>query len=332
MTLQLDSHGWLCVSIEDLGRLTRDLPVDLFLKLSESNYCHVFSRESGLDYSRLASYRRRGVTHLHARKEDRVLLETHLHARRFEVVLADPALRPEQKAAVVLNWTDQALSEVFSGLPISEQAASGSCQLVGQYVELMTRQPQSLAALLKLFSQQDYLRYHSVAVSVFSTMLARASGKYSSDDVMLIGWGGLLHDLGASKLEGDYFCDPYGSSTGEDREMLDAHTRLGLEMVRDCPSIPKEVAHIVYQHHECPDRSGAPNGLSRSSIYVPAMLVSVVDAWSALISQVPGRSSLTPEQAMSALCSEQLVGKYDPEALELLQSVFRISPARKSAA
>ena len=98
---------------------------------------------------------------------------------------------PEQKAGILLNWTEQTLAEVFSDFPVSEESAEESRGLVQNLVELMVTQPQSLAALLRLVSHGDYLYYHSVAVSIFSALIARASGKYSDDDVKLISWGGV---------------------------------------------------------------------------------------------------------------------------------------------
>ena len=122
------------------------------------------------------------------------------------------------------------------------------------------------------------------------------------------------------------------AATGAARDQIEAHVRQGLEMIQECGQIPKEVGHIVYQHHESPDRSGLPNGLGRSSIYAPAMLVAVVDAWSALLSQVPGRRALSPEQAMAALHDERLSGKHDAEALQLMRRVFGIATDAKRAA
>jgi putative nucleotidyltransferase with HDIG domain len=315
--------GWIPVSIEELRRLVRELPLDLFIQLSESNFCHVFSQATGLDYDRLATYRRKGVTHLFARESDRSILEQHLRERRIDRMITDPSVRPEQKAALVLNWTERTIADVFTDSPLAPEVIEESRKLVLHYVDLMVRQPYSLAALLRLISHEEYLHYHSVAVAVFSATLARASARYSTDDVMLISWGGFLHDIGATRMEGDFFCDPLGTAGGSARDQVDAHCRLGLEIIQENPTIPKEVGYLVYQHHECPDGSGRPNGIGRSRMHPPAMLVAVVDAWSSLISRHGGRQARDPIQALEVLARSAEQGRIDGDSLELLRTLVR---------
>jgi putative nucleotidyltransferase with HDIG domain len=313
--------GWIPVAIEDLRKLVRELPLDLFIQLSESNYCHVFSRTTGLDYGRLAKYRQKGVTHLYGRESDREILEQHLREHQLDRLLADSSVRPEQKAGLILNWTERTIADVFISTSIPPGAMEDSRRLVLQYVDLMIRQPYSLAALLRLISHEHYLHFHSVAVAVFSAMLARASGKYSTDDVALISWGGFLHDIGATRMEGDFYCDPLASAEGTERDQLDSHCRLGLEIIQESRSIPKEVGYIVYQHHESPNGSGRPNGTQRAGMHAPGMLVAVVDAWSSLISRHGGRQALLPQQAFDVLMKAAEQGRLDGDSVELLRTL-----------
>jgi putative nucleotidyltransferase with HDIG domain len=315
------AEGWIPVAIEDLRRLVRELPLDLFIQLSESNYCHVFSRTTGLDYGRLSNYRQKGVTHLFARESDRVILDLHLREHQLDRMLADSSVRPEQKAGLVLNWTERTIADVFVSSSIPPDAMEDSRRLVLQYVDLMIRQPYSLAALLRLISHEQYLHFHSVAVAVFSAMLARSSGKYSTEDVALISWGGFLHDIGATRIEGDFYCDPLAVADGPARDQLDSHCRFGLEIIQEIRSIPKEVGYIVYQHHESPNGTGRPNGIQRSAMHAPGMLVAVVDAWSSLISSQGGRQALDPQQALDVLVKAAEQGRLDGDSVELLRSV-----------
>lgn len=325
MEASTPAEGWIPISIAELRQLVRELPVDLYLQLSESNFCHVFSRTTGLDYERLASYRRKGVTHLHALESDRAILEQHLRENRIERLLADPAATPEQKAALVLNWTERTIADVFAEVPMEPATVEESRRLVLHYVDLMTRQPYSLAAMLRLISHKNYLHFHSVAVAIFSALLARSAAKYSDEDILLISWGGFLHDVGAVRMEGDFYCDPLGLATAHEREQLDSHCRLGLEIVQESRNIPKEVGYIVYQHHEAPDGSGRPNRLSRSRIHEPALLVAVVDAWSSLISRSGRREALDPLEALKVLGVAAEQGRIDGDSLLLLRRMLEPS-------
>jgi putative nucleotidyltransferase with HDIG domain len=311
---------WKAIAIEELKRLTRDLPVDLFLRLGTDNYCHVFSRATGLDYRRLLSYRQKGVTELYFRAEDGEHMRQYVNERRMESLLQNKLIPPEQKAGVLLNWTEQTAAEVFSQAPVTEAAAIESRGLVTSLVDLMTQQPQSLAALLRLVSHGDYLYYHSVAVSIFSALLARVSGKYSDSDIRIISWGGFLHDLGMSRMEEVWTCDPLLDGGSDHIHRVSEHCRVGMEALQELSAVPKEVRYIGYQHHERPDGKGLPNGLKGSSLHEPAMLVALVDAWSALISRHPHRAPFTPAEALGKLEAETRMGRFMDHHLEWLKA------------
>jgi putative nucleotidyltransferase with HDIG domain len=254
---------WKALAIGELRQLTRDLPVDLFLKLAGENYCHVFSRATGLDYQRLHSYRQKGVTELYYRIEDDELVSRYRREKRMDALLQNASVQPEQKAGILLNLTEQTVAEVFSSLPLSEEAAQSSRGLVTHLVDLMSQQPQSLAALLRLVSHGKYLYYHSVAVSIFSGLLAKVSGKYSDEDARLIAWGGFLHDIGMSRQEDEWTCDPLIELDARQMERIESHCRLGMESIAEVGAMPKEVRFMVYQHHE----SSTPG--ARSSAATP---------------------------------------------------------------
>jgi len=322
---------WKAITIGELRQLTRDLPVDLFLKLPGENYCHVFSRATGLDYGRLLSYRQKGVAELHYRVEDEELVDRYRKDRRMDLLLQNSRVAPEQKAGILLNWTEQTVAEVFSTLPMTDEAAASSKGLVTNLVDMMTQQPQSLAALLRLVSHGKYLYYHSVAVSVFSGLLARVSGKYSDADSKLIAWGGFLHDIGMSRMDEEWTCDPLLEMDSVQMDRIESHCRLGMEALQEVPSIPKEVRFMVYQHHENPSGTGLPNRLKGSAIHQPAMIIAVVDAWSALISRHPHRPALTPAEAIQQISAPEMAEVFDEQAIEWLKAALFPGQRRPSA-
>jgi putative nucleotidyltransferase with HDIG domain len=311
---------WKAIKIQQLKSLTRDLPVDLFLRLGEDNYCHVFSRATGLDYRRLLSYRQKGVTELLYRAEDDEVVRKYVRDRQMDTLLQSQMIPPEQKAGVLLNLTEQTAAEVFSQLPMTEEAAQESRGLVTSLVELMIQQPQSLAALLRLVSHGEYLYYHSVAASIFSALLARTSGQYSESDIRTISWGGFLHDLGMSRMEDEWTCDPLAEPGAEFVSRVSEHCRIGMEAIQELSSVPKEVRYMIYQHHETPDGKGLPNGLRAPSLHEPAMLIALVDAWSALISRHPHREPFTPAQALGKLEAETRKGRFMDQHLQWLKA------------
>jgi putative nucleotidyltransferase with HDIG domain len=313
---------WKSIEIAALSKLTRDLPVDLYLQLGAGTYCHVFSKSTGLDYRRLVSYRQKGVSELFYKAEDHDLISRYVNEHRMDELVRKGQLTPEQKAGVLLNWTEQTAAQVFSQMPVTEEAARESRELVTSLVDLMSAQPQSLAALLRLVSHGDYLYYHSVAVSIFSGLLARVSQKYSDADIRLIAWGGFLHDVGLSRMEEQWTCDPLIDPGAAEVRMIEEHCQLGVEAIQELEVVPKEVRFMVFQHHESPDGKGLPNRLKGSSLHPPAMLIALVDAWAALISRHPHRDALTPAEALAVLESDRFQGRFDEQAMEWLKQAL----------
>lgn len=101
---------------------------------------------------------------------------------------------------------------------------------------------------------------------------------------------------------------------------MHGHAKGGLRLIESTPSLPDEVRHIVYQHHEQPDGKGYPNGLHGGVIYYPAKIVALADAFSALISKRPFRPAFTVDQALGMLHEE--TGRHDHELVKMMTSVF----------
>lgn len=308
------------VNIQTFRNATRDICFDVYLKLSEDNIAHVFSRTTGLDYKRLAQYISKGVQELYIQESDLPAYKDFV-ARPAHVIFADPATSQETKIATLINMTEQNMAEVFTQLNVNNETAEGSRRVINGYVKLMTTQPQSLAMLLKLVSHGEYMYYHSIAVAIFSMFIAKASGQFNQRMMEFVGMGGFLHDIGMTQLDKD-IVETSKTYEEEDVAAMQEHPQIGLKMLETATNIPEEVRYIVYQHHERPGGGGYPNKLHSAVIYYPAKIVAIADAFSALISKRPHRPAFTVEKAIEILRADTKKGKYDPALVEILAGVF----------
>lgn len=306
------------VDIQSFRNATRDISFDVYLKLSEDNMAHIFSKATGLDYKRLAQYILKGVKDLYIRAEDFEVYKTFV-ARTADSIFHDPNTAPEKKIATLLNMTEQNMSEVFTQLSVPEDTAGNAQKVVKNYVKLMVENPKTLAVILKLAAHGEYLYYHSVATAIFSMFLAKAAGQFNQRTLEIVGMGGFLHDIGATQLPMEIIDSTVELNSQQWKEMR-THPKLGLQMIENTPNIPDEVRYIVYQHHEEPNGQGYPNGLHGPVIYYPAKIVGLADAFSALISKRPFRPAYSVEQAIHILQAE--VGKHDRDLVRLLASIF----------
>lgn len=78
-----------------------------------------------------------------------------------------------------------------------------------------------------------------------------------------------------------------------------------------------EVAAVVRAHHERPDGQGYPDGLVGAQVPLTAAIVSVVDAWDAMVSDRPYRDGMPRERAESIL-AEGSGSQWLPAAVDAL--------------
>lgn len=314
------------VDIKAFRQTSKSVSFDVFLKLSEENMAHIFSRSTGVDYSRLAQYIQKGISHLYIKAEDQVEF-TRYCQRTPESILKTPGAPEAQKILALMNMTEQNLSEVFAQFEVAEDTAKQTRKVVTGYIDLMKESPDALSTLLKLVQYGSYLYSHSVMTAVIGMWLAKAAGQFNRRTLELLGLGGFLHDIGMTQIDESILNRPDALSEIE-WEAVRAHPSVGLKMVEPLRTVPDEAKFIIYQHHEEPSGKGYPNKLPGVSIYYPAKIISVADAFSALVSKRPYRKPYTAQQAMQLIQSQP--NKFDKEVVKLLSAI--VARGKKQAA
>ena len=323
----MKSNNYISIPIENFKRTPKEIPIDVFIKLNEDNYAHIFSKATGVDYVRLNQYVKKGVELLYVRESDSVALEQYL-ARTCEVVFADPNVSDSKKVAVLLNMVEQNLTDLFGSIKVSPDVASASQKVVKNFISVLSTDPKMLTTLMKIASHGDYLFYHSVSTSVVSMILAKGTQKADSNLIEICGLGGFLHDIGLTRLPKDII-EAQDDLTAADWREVRIHPSLGTEMIQLAKSIPDEVRYIIEQHHEEPRGKGYPKQLRGNVIFYPAKIVAVADSFCALISKRPFRDAFSPEQAINVLKHE--IGKYDRDLVLTLETIITKIPSKSGA-
>lgn len=318
---------YLPVDIFKFRDATRDITFDLFLKISDGNFAHVFSKKTGLDYARLAQYIQKGVVELFIRSEDRLVYEAFIQ-HSADHIFHDPEVPTEKKIIALLNMTEQNMTELFHQIDVPPETVASTRKVIRNYVELMTSSPKNLSLILRLASHGNYLYYHSVAVSIFSMFIAKATGQFNRRTLEIVGLGGFLHDIGSTQIPKE-INDSDSELTPTQWKVMRSHPRVGLKMIEGTTNIPDEVKYIVYQHHEHPSGQGYPNGLHGPVIYYPSKVVALADSFTALISKRPFRPAFSVEEALQIIRSEK--GKFDPALVEVLVGIFNRFTQGKAA-
>jgi HD-GYP domain-containing protein (c-di-GMP phosphodiesterase class II) len=136
--------------------------------------------------------------------------------------------------------------------------------------------------------------------------------------------GALLHDVGMLRMPKEIVEKKGGLSEAE-LQRIQAHTLYTYKIVNKELLYPEEVGLIVLQHHERWDGEGYPRRLSGTAIDIGARIVSVADAFEAMVSKKPYRNSMMGYQAMKNLLSDNL-RRFDPDVIKAFIQTMGIYP------
>ncbi|MEC0212218.1 HD-GYP domain-containing protein [Paenibacillus ehimensis] len=153
--------------------------------------------------------------------------------------------------------------------------------------------------LLNMNVLNNYLYQHSLNVCIYATMLGMVSG-YNKDELMALGLGALLHDIGKTKINLEIIKKP-GPLTPEEFEEVKKHAEIGFRLLKDEPNMPLLSAHCAFQHHERENGSGYPRGITGKDIHEYAKWIAVADSYDAMTTHRPHRLAMLPHQAMEVL-------------------------------
>jgi HD-GYP domain-containing protein (c-di-GMP phosphodiesterase class II) len=163
----------------------------------------------------------------------------------------------------------------------------------------------------------------SVNSAIIAAMIAQEL-KLPPHKVMQIITGALLHDIGMLRLPKEILAKRGGLSQEEIRTMH-THPLHTYRIVSKELNYPDEVGFVALQHHERWDGQGYPSKISGENIDIGARILSVADAFEAMVSKKPYRNSMVGYEAMKALMSDNQ-SRFDPDVLKAFISIMGIYP------
>jgi HD-GYP domain-containing protein (c-di-GMP phosphodiesterase class II) len=135
---------------------------------------------------------------------------------------------------------------------------------------------------------------HSTRLAEWALHVARDLGlpeTFFSD----IETAALLHDIGKIGIPDSILNKP-AKLTDPEYDLMKKHPEYGWAVLKQVPGM-EQASLIVLHHHEGFDGTGYPAGLREDEIPMGSRIVSVIDAFDAMVSCRPYRQGLPPEEA-----------------------------------
>jgi HD-GYP domain-containing protein (c-di-GMP phosphodiesterase class II) len=162
----------------------------------------------------------------------------------------------------------------------------------------------------------------SQLIAEISRDMARAVG-LPDGDVERIRTASLLHDLGKLAIPDSILSKPAPLNAAEWRSIVE-HPKIGQVVLEQAGAIA-DAASIVLHHHEWFDGRGYPYGLAGAEIPIGSRIVSIADAYEAMISDRPYKRTLSHAEALAEL-RRASGSQFDPELVGIFITLFGAGP------
>jgi len=172
------------------------------------------------------------------------------------------------------------------------------CQVIDEIIgDVLDRQAACYAALV-LRRPDPTLHEHGLTVCTLSVMLGQALG-YSREQLGQLGIGGMLHDIGLTRIPQNIVKRPSTMSPAQ-KALYDSHTTQGGVILEQSGSFSQAVLAIVKGHHNLTLQIGEREGLSATH-HAFARLVGIIDQYDELVTGQTGFTPMSSHQALTQL-------------------------------
>ena len=188
----------------------------------------------------------------------------------------------------------------------------------------------TILALTDIVEAKDhYTRSHSSDVTRYATAIAKEMNLPAAE-IEKIQLAAQLHDLGKLSISDKTLLKP-GKLTKREWNEIKRHPEKAVQILKPLTFLHKGNGALDYirSHHERYDGEGYPNGYKECQIKLGARILSVADAYSAMISSRPYRKKpLTEQQAMEEL-KRNSGSQFDPKVVEAFLKVLEREKEKK---
>jgi len=236
--------------------------------------------------------------------------------KRIDRITANPRIRISDKAEIAYGIAKRTVKRFLDDLQ-NKSAMEELKRVAEAYVELILAWPDAARNLLALSSHDPYYFAHSINACTFCILLGLKMGTSDSNELSLLGLGGLLQDSGKVLVDHAIIYKPAGL-TPEELEEVRKHVALSVDIVTE-HGLPDTVIEMCRSHHERLDGSGYPDGLKGDSMGLPARIAALADVYDALTSDRIYARGLPHLEALSIVAAE--IQKFDHKVFGALLDV-----------
>jgi len=253
-----------------------------------------------------------------------------------EPTAADKAETPQEAAAaqafagsheLYVRYSElvDRLVQILEKLRGGEAVESKAVDVVSQGVIAIVRDEQEAAMSAILASETPGYEYarSGVNTAILSTVIGMTL-KLPAYRLSYLATGALLHDAGMLRIP-ESIVKKKGALSEDEAQKIRAHPLITYRIITKEFMYPDDIGLVGLQHHERWDGEGYPRKTAGAEIDVLARIVSVADAFEAMVSAKSYRNSMIGYAAMKNLLSDNS-RRFDPDILKAFIKSMGIYP------
>ena len=309
----------------------RPLTYDLYINSSNhpdrNNFVKVVSIGTTLGYDELEKIQER---------YHQIYVEEEQRASYLKALVSLDSVEDVKKGNVVKGFAIERLDQMFKKK--TTLGEDGLNQFVRECVETIASMIEltkdcdvsKIHGLIDKLIVHDFYTYdHSVNVSFYNIALLKHLHPGSNNrELVTVGLGGLLHDLGKTEIPTDIINKP-GKLTAEEFQKIKEHPEIGLRLMLEQANSPDVdfdiVRRVIYEHHENYNGSGYPRGLEGEDIHSFSRITAISDFFDAITTKRSYQKMHPVGEALNIM-SHSSGRKIDPHYFER----FRKSVSNKA--
>ncbi|HEY5682919.1 MAG TPA: HD-GYP domain-containing protein [Sulfuricaulis sp.] len=172
-------------------------------------------------------------------------------------------------------------------------------KVVTNMVNSMIRNPDAMVCLTYMRKISEYTALHSIRTAILGIAFGRHL-VFTKDQLIELGVGLMLHDIGMLKIPKNIIEKPSGLDTAE-FEVMKRHVGWGVVLIKNNGGIPPLAMQVVQQHHERQDGEGYPVRLKGNAISQVGYIASIVDVYDAVTSDRIYSGGMSAEDALKRM-------------------------------
>lgn len=240
---------------------------------------------------------------------------------RINKIVRHPEIKSNEKTMIVKAVGDRLIHRILED-PKSGKTYKQTDNFVNSYITLLWNIPEVKNDIFSVAAHGRYLFSHSFNVCTLCLLLGEIIYGKDQDRLHVLGLGGLLHDLGMTKIARAISDKPSRLSAVE-MEVVRRHPEYSREMlITSGHDFAEPVIQMAYSHHERVDGSGYPDGRKADAIHPYARIAAVADTYDAITSDKPYKKMEDHIAALEEMAREP--EKYDQKVFDALLKIVLI--------